>query len=477
MNNPRAETRTIPLCARIAARCGAILFLALLAGCHAGRPGGGQPAHPIPSAAPAPFANGINFRDVAAAAGVSYRWTPHHHPLTIGDSMGCGCAFFDFDNDGWQDILLVASPTVRLYHNLHNGHFEDVTHRAGLESVRGEWRGVAVGDFNGDGRLDLLLTGYHRLALLKNMGGERFVDVTTAAGLDPSNRGHWASSAGFMDLDGDGWLDLVLLNYVDFGPRDRQYCTPRPGIRIGCPPKTYRAELPELWKNLGDGRFKNVTAGSGLESAHGNGLTLAFCGLEGGGRGRVDFYIGNDTLPADLMINDGHGHFKNIGAESGVSRGMMSQPVAAMGADWGDYDRDGRFDLIVPDFSDELYELFHNLGSHVFEDTGPAMGLVKATYGRLGFGAKWIDMDNDGWPDVVIANGHVYDNPSPVTASATFRESLSILRNSAGKQLIDIVPRLDPSMQRTLVGRGLASGDFDNDGRVDFLVVDAEGPA
>jgi len=207
---------------------------------------------------PSAMVKGIRFENVTERAGLHYRWPLQPRPLRILEAFGRGCAFLDYDNDGWLDILLVASPHPVLYHNRGNGQFEDVTEAAGLASLRGDWRGCAVGDYDGDGYIDIVLTGYKRLALLHNVsngsnGGRRFTDVTVAAGLDPANRGHWGSSAGFMDLAGQGRLDLVLLNYVVFGPKDPQFCEVRAGVRSGCPPSTYHPQFGELWRNPGNG--------------------------------------------------------------------------------------------------------------------------------------------------------------------------------------------------------------------------------
>lgn len=393
--------------------------------------------------------------------------------MTNLQAFGRGCAFLDYDGDGRQDILLVSSPHVILYRNTGDGRFEDVTQQTGLTAVTGDWRGVAVGDYNSDGFPDLLLSGYHRLALLKNQAGKRFADVTQTACLPPNNHNHFGSSAGFMDLRGNGMLDLVLLNYVVFGPRERQYCELVPDIKSGCPPNYYRPEFGELWENLGNGRFRDATASSGMKNTHGKALVVAFADVNGDGR--MDFYIGNDGTPAELMINQGGLHFKNTGVEAGVAYARMGHAIAAMGADWADYDRDGRLDLVVTAFSDETYSLNHNLGGGLFEQVNDATGISEPTRKRLGFGAKWLDYDNDGWPDILFANGHVYDNAERIDPLTNYREPIMLFHNEQGRKFEDLVPRLGGDLATPLVGRGCAVGDFDNDGRIDFLVVDYEG--
>ena len=199
-------------------------------------------SRPRPPAVMPAAPDGVRFENVAEASGIHFTWPNQPRPLRNFEAFGAGCAFLDYDNDGWQDILLVGQPHVALYHNLHNGHFEDVTAKMGLDKISGHWFGVAVGDYDGDGYLDILLTGFHRLALLHNEGGRGFVDRTRPAGLDPANGDHWGSSAGFMDLDGSGRLALVILNYVKFGPKEKQYCELTPGIISGCPPQYYQPE-------------------------------------------------------------------------------------------------------------------------------------------------------------------------------------------------------------------------------------------
>lgn len=463
-------------------------------GCHSGKMPSGitgaTPTEQKTSATPdLAVTGGVRFEEVAAKSGLDFRWPQQPHPLRNLEAFGTGCAFLDYDNDGWQDILLIGTTQVALYRNLHNGKFEDVSRATGLADLKGYWTGCAVADVDGDGYLDILLTGYRRLALLHNVHGTRFEDITVKSGLDPTNRNHWASSAGFMDLRGDGHLDLVLCNYVIFNPKEPQYCEIRPGIKSGCPPAEYRPEYPELWQNLGGGKFVDVTQTSGMKETHGKALVVAFADFDGSGK--MGFYIGNDGMLADLMknlnknltknpnknLNKNLGglHFKNVGIQTGVAYGALSHAQAAMGADWADYDRDGRPDLAVSAFSDEPYSLYHNQGGGAFELVSDEMGLSGPTLKPLGFGTKWIDVDNDGWPDLLFANGHVYDNVNQIDTLANFRQPLILFRNEQGKQLRDLVPELGGDLARPILGRGLATGDYDNDGKMDFLVVDFEG--
>lgn len=459
-------------------------------GCRKAVSGDSPTLPPAPSSASArsspsssfPAPGAVRFEEIAAQSGVRFRWPTYPRPLRNREAFGRGCAFLDYDGDGWQDILLISAPQVGLFRNRTGSsasatpRFEEVTKASGLSRVRGDWIGCAVGDYDGDGDLDILLTGYHQLALLRNdgdKGNRRFTDVTTAAGLDPKNRGRWGSSAGFMDLDGDGALDLIILNYVIFGPQEKQYCELAPGVISGCPPSEYRPEFGEMWQNRDGGKFRRVDdAVSGMKETSGKGLVLAYYDVDDDGR--MDVYIGNDGTPAELMHNRGGMRFENIGDESGLAYGANGGAIAAMGADWDDYDRDGRLDLIVTAFSAEPYALFHNVGDSLFQNESESTGIAALTLSALGFGTNWLDFDNDGWPDILYANGHVYDNVDKIEAGSTFRQPLMLLYNHEGKRFTDVVPALGGKVAEPLLGRGTATADIDNDGRMDFLVVDDE---
>lgn len=443
----------------------AAFSLAALAGCRA-------PAKVITRLDQEPEqATEIRFESVAQELGVTFRGPRLPEPLTILDAFGCGAAFLDYDGDGWQDLLLVSDPHPRLYHNEHGKRFADVTAASGMSRLRGAWKGCAVGDYDGDGRPDLLLTGYHSLALLRNAGAGKWIDRTAAAGLAAGDR--WSSSAGFMDLDADGSVDLVLLNYVRFGKGDRRYCEPSPGIQAGCPPRHYLPQFPELWKNDGRGRFRNVSAKSWPHEVTGTAQVLAFADVDEDGD--PDIYIGNDGVPSDLMLNDGALRFHNVGVESGTAYGREGTALAAMSADWADYDRDGRLDLFVTAFSDEASSLLRGTGNATFQQMSEPTGIETLTRKSLGFGARWLDFDNDGWPDLAVANGHVYNRAAELYPGTTFRQPLMLLHNQRGGGFQDLAPQLHPSLRLPLLGRGLATADWDNDGRVDVLAVDYGG--
>ena len=418
----------------------------------------------------------LRFVDRAAERGLNYVLPDQPRPMTGYEAFGTGCAVFDSDNDGWQDILLIDRPFPAFFRNQGAGRFKDVTEDSGLKEVSGKWVGAAIADYDGDGRLDVLLTGHRQLALFQNIDGTHFRDVTTTAGLDPKNGNLWGTSAGFMDLDGDTWLDLVIINYFVDGPDDKKYCEYKHGIISGCGPRTEFPEFPEIWRNTGHQSFELVPKDSGMKSSHGIGMVLAFTDLDEDGQ--MDFYIGNDGVPADLMLNRGHFQFDNIAQVAGVSTSDNGRPISAMGADWSDFDRDGRLDLIVTNWFDLSSALFLNLGDRLFADYAKKTDLARLTRDRLGFGAKWVDFENDGWPDIFMVNGHVNHNSADIYGpGCRYREPMLLLWNSRGQRVVDIVPQLGDDVQRAIVGRGCATGDFDNDGRVDLLAVDLEGPA
>ncbi len=431
-----------------------------------------------PASVAAPVdAAGIEFADVTRERGIAIVLPKQPRPLRALEAFGCGCALLDYDNDGWLDVLLAADPHALLYRNMKGERFADVTKDTGLSLVEADdWTGCAVGDYDGDGWLDVLLTGFHRLALLRNAGGDRFKDVTEQVEFDPLNHGHWGASAGWMDLDKDGDLDLVILNYVVFGPESKQYCELTPGVTSGCPPREYPPEFGEVWRNNGEQGFELIAPEtSGMSATNGIALVLAFTDFDDDNR--MDFYIGNDGARADMMHNLGGMKFENVGEKSGLAASRDYDSMSAMGADWADYNRDGRLDLTVTDFQKEGFAIYRNEGGGLFLEVGNRMGVAAATYNRLGFGAKWIDMDNDRWPDVCYANGHVYDNVGDMEPGVAFRQPTMFFRNLEGKRFVDLAPVLDGAVMRPLVGRGSATGDFNNDGRTDLLAVDFEGPA
>jgi hypothetical protein len=275
-----------------------------------------------------------------------------------------------------------------------------------------------------------------------------------------------------MDLDGDGDLDLVVGSYVEFGPNARRYCELVRGVRSGCPPHEYEPQFARYYENSGAGRFIDRSRRAGMETTHGKALAVGF--VDFNGDGRMDFYLANDGTPGDLMENQGGGRFRNVGLESGAAFGAMGQAQAGMGVDWSDFDGDGAMDFAVTAFSGEPYSLYRGVGM-LFEHAGDRMGLAAPTRTRLGFGVKFTDVDCDGWPDLVFVNGHVYDNAHLVSPELSYRQPTMLLRNEEGRRFRLLGSEAGEGLARPIVGRGLAAGDYDNDGREDLLIVDYEG--
>jgi len=322
-----------------------------------------------------------------------------------------------------------------------------------------------VGDYDNDGFPDIYISGYGTAVLLHNDGGRWFSDVTGAAGIKPQG---WGTSAAFADIDGDGKLDLYVGNYVKFGPAAQQYCKTN-GVDTSCPPETYDGEPGRLYRNLGGGHFANVTGKWGLNASKGKTLGVAFADFDHSGR--QSLALANDEVPGELFLNMGT-TFKNIGPSSGIAFSNVGQPQAGMGEDWGDYDGDGRLDLTVMTFATELKPIYHNEGNRFFADASSQLGLSSIMVPYVAFGCKWLDADNDGWLYLLITNGHTSDNIADTRQSYTYREPTLCLKNEQGLHFRRIQ---QPDLDRPIVGRGLAIGDYDNDGRMDALVADGEG--
>jgi hypothetical protein len=421
----------------------------------------------LPVTVPAAPPNGIQMIDTAESAGLHYRWTiPGKRPLTILQTIGNGCAFLDYDNDGNLDILLVG-PKLALYKGDGHGHFTDVSHATGLDTLHGHFLGCAVGDYDNDGYDDLYISAYRGGILLHNEGGKRFRDVTAEAGIRPQP---WGSSAAFADIDGDGKLDLYICNYLKFGPSSPQHCTLNRHL-AACGPRDYAPERGVLYHNLGGGRFRDVTTAWGAQQAQGKGLGVAAADYDGSGH--QSLAIANDVMPGDLLQYRG-GKFEDVGTASGTAFDRNGNLHGGMGLDWGDYDNDGRLDLLVATFQMEAKNLYHNTGGS-FVDNSVPLGLASKTMPYVAFGAKFLDVDNDGWLDILLTNGHTQDNTAEINPTTTYREPTQLFHNDNGTAYTEISAALVGKAGQPIVGRGLAVGDFDNDGKIDALVVDSEG--
>jgi hypothetical protein len=468
---------TSPSSRRLAARNGRALVLVACLGALAIA---GAALGPRLRPSPAPPAATPLFVDAAAAAGLNYRWEiPGKRPLNILQTIGNGCAFLDYNNDGNLDILLVG-PRPALYAGDGKGHFSDVTAAAGLGGLTGHFLGCAAGDVDGDGNTDLYLSGYRTACLLLNEGGRRFHDVTRAAGLPPEP---WGTSCAFAEtVPGSGRLDLYVANYAVFGPQTKPQLCIEGGRETSCGPRYYKPLIGHLYRNEGAAggipRFRDVTRASGAYTAVGRTLGAAFADLDGSGRPALA--LGNDEMPGDLLVPVPGGsapRYRNIGELSGTAYDRDGSVHGGMGVDWGDYDNDGRLDLFVATFQQEAKSLYHNEGNLHFGDTGIPSGIGSPTIPFVAFGCKFFDYDNDGALDLAIANGHVQDNIHEINSAATYRQSMHLFHNLGGSPVTfeDVSQASGTDLMRPIVGRGLAVGDLDNDGRLDLLVTDAEG--
>jgi len=407
----------------------------------------------------------IFFSEVAERSGLRYEWRlPSKRPLSILDTIGNGCAFLDYDADGSLDILLIG-PRLALFKGDGKGHFADVTKAVELDGFSGHFLGVAVGDYDNDGFDDLYISGYRSGLLLHNEGGKHFRDVTRGSGIPTQS---WGTSAAFADINGDGKLDLFIGNYVLFDSLSQQLCKTY-GVDTSCPPGVYDGVPGKMYLNNGNSHFTDVSRKWGLDVTKGKTLGVAFADFDGSGH--QSLVLANDEVPGELFLNHG-GRFENIGAIAGIAYSTVGQPQAGMGQDWGDFDNDSQLDLAVMTFSTEAKPIYRNEGGQFFTDNSNQLGVSNFVIPYVAFGTKWLDADNDGWLDLMMSNGHTSDNIAATGQGFSFRQPTLFFQNRDGKRF---QPVSMPSLDRHIVGRGLATGDFDNDGRVDAVLVDNEG--
>lgn len=437
---------------------------------------------PESPAAPPP-----NFTDITATSGIHFEYLASHTSKKyLIETMGSGVALFDYDNDGRLDIFVVngaplndptAKGTIpqktdakywdRLYHQKSDGTFEDVTEKAGLQGA-GYGMGAAVGDYDNDGFEDLFVTAYGGNKLYHNNGDGTFTDVTEKAGVAGSG---WSTSAAWVDLDGDGRLDLVVLRYLqwDF---DDIYCGQRQeGYRSYCHPDAFAAISPLVYHNDGNGHFTEVAQKAGLARAS-KGLGIALADYDRDGR--VDLFFANDSMPEFLYRNKGDGTFEEVALASGVAVDGEGHSYAGMGVDFADYNNDGLPDLVVTDLASQMYALYRNNGDGTFTYDSYPSGLGRMTMGHSGWGVRFIDYDNDGWKDLLITQGHDLDTVQLNFPSLRYREPMLLVKNT-GSKFVDVSARAGKIFQKAWVGRGLAIGDVDNDGRLDAVVTGNDG--
>jgi hypothetical protein len=440
----------------------------------------GQQA-PAPVEAPRP-SGPIEFTDVTAAAGIHFK----HNSGAFGkkylpETLGPGCAFLDYDSDGWQDILLVNSTNwpekkgaktfLALYHNNQNGTFTDITAASGL-AVEMYGLGVAVADYDNDGFDDIYITAVGPNHLFRNLGNGKFMDVTAKAGVgDPG----FSTSAAWFDYDKDGKLDLFVCNYVDWSIEKDQFCTLDGKNKSYCTPQSYKGQSATLYHNRGNGTFENVTQKAGLNDPSSKSLGVAI--FDYNSDGWPDLFVANDTEPNKLYKNNGNGTFTDEALTAGVAFSESGTPRAGMGVDTADYDGSGRQGIVIGNFTNESMALYRNDGTGLFTDEANASGIGKMSAQSLTFATFFFDYDLDGLPDIFAANGHVSDDISVVQPQVKYMQPPHLFRNKGKKKFEEATPRLGRALQRAIVGRGAAYGDFDNDGDLDLLIMANNGPA
>ena len=426
----------------------------------------------------------VEFVDVTAEAGISFK----HVNAATGEkyyveTIGAGCAFLDYDNDGFLDIYLVNGAVLpgfkpegtiagKLYRNKHDGTFVDVTSaaKAGAEGIYG--MGVATGDYDNDGNVDMYISGFGRGVLYHNNGDGTFDDVTARSNV--LNSGKWGTSAAFFDYDRDGYLDLFVGNYVDFQLSTNIYCgDAKKGRHTYCHPIQYRGTSSVLYHNNGNGTFTDSTQRAGIANSEGKALGVVASDLDGDGW--TDLVVANDGVANNLYHNSGDGTFKDLGPFSGAAYSADGLARAGMGIDAGDYSQDGRPDILITNFSLEGAALYRNGSDHLFTDVTFQTGLREATFMFTGWGTKFLDYDNDGDLDVFLVNGHPENSIHDLDPSLTYEQPKLLLENRNG-EFFD-VSKTSGMNWRAAAGRGAAFGDYDNDGDIDILVTNCNQPA
>jgi hypothetical protein len=416
----------------------------------------------------------VTFEEVAAkTSGINWVHNNAHSPdRHLPETVGAGCAFLDYDNDGWMDIYLVNSGPSdfftpdkplknALYHNNHDGTFTDVTDKAGVAG--GTFgMGVAAADYDGDGGMDIYVTSYGRNILYHNNGNGTFTDVTEKAGVAAPG---WSTCAVWFDYDNDGKLDLFVSSFVYYDKSQNILCTDDLSKRYYCIPRLYKPRPSHLFHNNGDGTFSDVSKESGVASFPGK--SFGAVATDVNNDGLMDLFVANDTMPNFLFINKGDGKFEESGLAAGVAFSEAGKPRSGMGVDAADYDGDGWQDLFVANLDQEFFSLYHNQKDLTFTDEPGEIG--QATQLLSGWGLKFFDYDNDGDPDLFLVNGHPDDLIQMRKSRVTYREPLLLFHN-VGKSFQNVSAQSGTVFGREFSGRGMATGDFDNDGDLDVLV-------
>ena len=425
---------------------------------------------------------GFRFVDVTSSAGIQFQ----HNSGAFGgkflpETLGSGCAFLDYDRDGWQDILLINGmdwpghkqrrSTLRLYHNNGNGTFTDVTSRAGLD-VELYGMGVAVGDYDNDGFPDILVTCVGQNRLFHNTGKGTFTDVTNASGL--GKRSAFSTSALWFDYDRDGLLDLFVCNYVKWSPEHDVFCSLDGKHKSYCTPEAYRGETCWLFHNRGNGTFEDVTASSGIFDSSSKSLGVAM--LDDDHEGWPDLLVANDTQPNKLYRNQRNNTFKDAAVEAGLAFSSEGKARAGMGLDVGDFKNSGRSGVAITNFDNEMTGLYEFSGK-TYEDIAAQAGVGLASKNSLGFGCTFLDANLDGWLDLAVANGHIDETVRNIRGNVGYAQPPLLFLNNGKGSFRDIAGEVGGRFEQPKVGRGLAFADFDRDGDLDLLLTTNNGPA
>ena len=484
----------------------AVFFIAFALFTNSSRTGAQQPA---PSPTPTPQRTGrsysgadtgktppppgpqapstVTFTDITAQTGITFN---HAASVTkqkyLLEAMGGGCAIFDYDNDGRQDLYFTNGARLddpmpkgampdkreakywnRLYHQKADGKFEDVTERAG---VRGEGysMGAAAGDYDADGLVDLYVTAYGSNILYRNRGDGKFEDVTKRAGVHGAG---WSTSAGWFDYDRDGRLDLFVARYMDWDfERGSVYCgDPRPELRAYCHPDNFKGATNLLFHQRSDGTFEDASSASKIAAdPNGKGLGVAFADFDDDGW--TDIFVANDSVRQSLYRNRGDNTFEDIALIAGAGYDENGKTFAGMGVDAGDYNNDGQMDVFITALSNETYPLFHNNGDATFTYATGTTGVGQITLLYSGWGTRFLDADNDGWRDLFVAQSHVLDTIEKTSSYLKYKQTPLLMRNTAGKGFVNVSATAGAAFNKGVTARGAAFGDLDNDGDTDIVV-------
>jgi enediyne biosynthesis protein E4 len=425
--------------------------------------------------------SGIRFVDVTQRAGIHF---VHHSGATgkryLPETLGAGCAFVDLDGDGWPDILFINGRDFTnrgqrtfpaLYRNNRNGTFTDITKGSGLD-IEMYGMGVAVADYDNDGLPDIYITALEGDHLFHNQGHGHFRDVTALSGIHNANFG---TSAAWFDYDRDGKADLFVANYVTWSPQKDLWCSLDGATKSYCTPESYKGTSCKLYRNLGGGKFEDVTQKAGLGDTTSKSLGVVV--FDYNRDGWPDIFVSNDTQPSKLYKNNGNGTFTEEGMQAGVAYGEDGVARGAMGVDAADYDHSGKPDLLVGNFANQMLGLYHNEGNGFFVDEAPASTVGRASLLSLTFGVFFFDFDLDGYPDIFAANGHIEPDINRIQPKVQYREAPLLFRNQGNGHFENVSAQVGPDFQRPLIARGAAYADYDHDGDLDILISNNEGPS